>query len=190
MTAAGRSWPAVVVAIVISLAVGLVKATPATAHNGVGASFRGAAGRYTVYAYDGYPLPSGGLQYRLVLLDAATGEPVAGVVPIITARRPGGAGAEQSAHVTVMANVVLYDLPNPYPGDWNVSLALSGPLGRGRASFPMHGQAPYIPPAVHEEPAAGVTRWVLPGVIGAAAALAGAGAFLMLRRRRERAGSV
>src|SRR5947209_17614257 len=95
-------------------------ASSAAAHNGTGAAFKGAAGRYTVYAYDGYRLPSGALEYRLVLLDTATGEPADSVVPLITARPTDGAGALQTAHVTVMANVVLYDLPNPYPRDWTV----------------------------------------------------------------------
>ena len=139
MAAAGRSCATVIVAVLVWLAVSLGWTSLAVAHNGVGASFQGAAGRYTVYAYDGYKLPSGGLEYRLVLLDAATGEPADGVVPVITARRQGHGAAALSAHVTVMANVVLYDLPNPYPDDWIVTVALSGSLGRGRATFPMHG---------------------------------------------------
>ena len=112
---------------------------------------QGTAGRYTVYAYDGYRLPNGGLEYRLVLLNRATGEPARDVVPLITARRQGGTSPAQSAHVTVMANVVLYDLPNPYPDDWIVSVACPVRSGDGRATFPMHGQAPYVAPEVHQK---------------------------------------
>ena len=185
MAVAGRICAAAVVACGFLLTF----ASPAAAHNGVGAAFKGPAGRYTVYAYDGYRLPSGELEYRLVLLNTATGEPAESVVPVITARQKGGAAPAQSAHVTVLANVVLYDLPNCYPKDWAVSVALSGPLGRGRAEFLMHGQAPYVAPAVHQTSGSNPVGWVAAAAAGAAAA-AVARAYLMLRRRRNVAGSV
>jgi hypothetical protein len=170
------------------LGVPLGVSSPAAAHNGVGAAFKGPAGRYTVYAYDGYRLPSGELEYRLILLNTATGEPVENVVPVITATPEGGAGPARSAHVTVLANVVLYDLPNSYPRDWAVTVALSGPLGRGRAQFLMHGQAPYVAPAVRETKGSNNGAWLAAGVAAATAAVVAA-TYLMLRRRRL-AGSV
>src|SRR5205823_2702147 len=107
-------------------------------------------------------------------------------VPVITARLQGVAtSAVHSAQVTVMANIVLYDLPNPYPHDWAVTVALSGPLGRGRAEFAMHGRAPYIPPALHQSNGGGTSRWLASG-IGVGAAVLTVGAFLMVRRRRRR----
>src|SRR3954463_14266972 len=173
------------VVVMLALALLLGAAGSARAHNGVGASFKGAAGHYTVYAYDGYPVPSGQLEYRLVLLDSATGEPAADVVPVITARLQGVAtSGAQSAQVTVMNNVVLYDLPNPYPHDWAVTVALSGPRGRGRAAFAMHGRAPYVPAAVHQSSASQRGPW-LAGGIAAGAAVVATGVYLMLRRRRR-----
>src|SRR3954468_3242884 len=180
---AARRMGATVVVLAVALVLGVTGS--AQAHNGVGASFKGAAGRYTLYAYDGYPVPSGQLEYRLVLLDSATGEPAADVVPVITARLQGVAtSGAQSAQVTVMNNVVLYDLPNPYPHDWAVTVALSGPRGRGRAAFAMHGRAPYVPPAVHQSNGSEGGSW-LAGGIAAGAAVVATAAYLMLRRRRR-----
>src|SRR3954469_13266610 len=172
MAVAGRIRAAAALAFVCALGV----APSAAAHNGVGAAFKGSAGRYSVYAYDGYRLPSGELEYRLVVLDSATGEPAESVAPVITARRAGGAGPTQSAHTTVMANVVLYDLPNSYPEDWSVAVSLSGPLGKGRVQFAMHGLAPYIAPAEHETRGGDTSTWV-PVAAASAVALAAAGAF-------------
>lgn len=179
MTVARR----VCAAAVACLAVAVV-AAPALAHNGVGAAFKGPAGRYTVYAYDGYPLPDGQLEYRVVLLDTASGEPASNVTPVVSARPLNAAGPARTAHVTVMANVVLYDLPNPYPRDWTVTVALTGPLGRGRTHFAMHGRAPYVAPAVHAETGSGGGPWLLIGV-GAGVCMAGAAAIAWLLRRRH-----
>ena len=93
MLATGRNWARVVVAFGLLSGLALTGAPPAVAHNGVGAAFKGPAGRYTVYAYDGYRLPNGQLEYRLVLLDTATGEPAADVAPVITAFREPAASA-------------------------------------------------------------------------------------------------
>src|SRR5579884_3461054 len=120
-------------------------ATPASAHNGIGAAFKGPAGPYTVYAYDGYPIPSGQLEYRLIVIDRVTGEPVEDLAATVTARPLDGALAPSQASVTVLANIVLYDLPNPYPDHWWVTVTLRSRLGRGSTSFSMHGSAPYVP---------------------------------------------
>lgn len=176
-------------AAVVACGLLLTATSPVAAHNGAGAAFTGPAGRYTVYAYDGYRLPSGELEYRLVLLNTSTGEPVQSVVPVITATPQGGAGPAVSARVTVLANVVLYDLPNSYPRDWAVRVALSGPLGTGQAAFVMHGQAPYVAPAVHETSGANTGPWLAAGLAIAAAAVLAA-AYLIVRRRRKVAGSV
>jgi hypothetical protein len=114
----------------------LGSALPAAAHNGVGAAFKGRAGPYTVYAYDGYTLPDNELQYRLVLLDASSGGPANDVRVKISASS-GTFRATTTANV--YANVVFYTLANPYPGNWRVDVRLDGSLGHGEVTFPMHG---------------------------------------------------
>ncbi|MDQ1684135.1 MAG: hypothetical protein QOC82_872 [Frankiaceae bacterium] len=116
----------------------ILDSTPtALAHNGVGAAFKGRAGPYTVYAYDGYTLPNDKLQYRLVLLDAQTNEPADDAHVAITASKPGAPNVTTTADV--YANVVFYTLANPYPADWRVRVRLEGRLGHGEVSFNMHG---------------------------------------------------
>lgn len=112
--------------------------TPAAvAHNGVGAAFKGRAGPYTVYAYDGSTLPHDGLQYRLVLLDASSGEPADDIRVAVSASKPGTTRVTTTADV--YANVVFYTLPNPYPANWLVHLRLNGHLGPAEVTFHMHG---------------------------------------------------
>lgn len=176
----------VLVVTALSLTV-LSSGWPATAHNGVGAAFKGRAGPYTVYAYDGYTLPNNELQYRLVLLDASSGDPAEDVNVRITASKPG------LAHVTTTANVynnvVFYSLANPYPANWLVDLHLGGSLGRGAVRFHMHGYPGYAstarvtPAAVMQDGRLPVATIVV--VCCAGVAVAGAAAF-MWRRRRHR----
>jgi hypothetical protein len=162
-------------------------ALPAAAHNGVGAAFKGRAGPYTVYAYDGYTVPHNELEYRLVLLDASSGQPAEDVTVRIAASKPGTARVTTTANV--YANVVFYTLVNPYPANWLVSLRLDGSLGHGEVSFHMHGYSGYSPPATTAAtPAAvsqsGSTPTTTIAIVCAGAAVA-AGAFVMWRRRRR-----
>lgn len=117
-------------------------ASPVTAyaHNGVGAAFKGQAGNYIVYAYDGDLLNKDTLEYRLVVLNAHTKTPIYDVRAAVTATWPGDRSA--IATVTTFGNVFFYDLPNPYPRDWQMHLTLTGRLGTARATYKMHGAAP------------------------------------------------
>jgi hypothetical protein len=183
--------------VVASLLALLLATSPAWAHNGVGAAFKGSAGSYTVYAYDGYFNPNGELEYRLVLLNRGTGQPVTSVNVSVSARplrQPQVADRPVRASVQTLANVVLYDLPNPYPGDWTVRVAITGEAGAGVASFPMHGAAPVSATAttdpvvtvVSTGTSAATVGWIVAGgVIGVALVVVA----LLLRRRRA-AGSV
>lgn len=162
-------------------------ATPASAHNGIGAAFKGPAGPYTVYAYDGYAIPQGQLEYRLVLLERATGEPAEDVNVTVSARPQHGAGQPHSTPADVTNNVVFYALANPYPADWLVTVTLRGRLGTGRVTFPMHGAAPYVPVTVTTTTSGGSGAPV-PVIAGAgaggAAVLGGLGWWFLRRRRR------
>lgn len=109
----------------------------ARAHNGVGAAFKGKAGPYTVYAYDGYAVPPRAVEYRLVLLNTAQGEPANDVDVHITATKPGTPATTAESHA--YANVVYYTLPNAYPVDWRIDVRLQGKAGRGHVSYLMHG---------------------------------------------------
>jgi hypothetical protein len=164
-------------------------ASPALAHNGIGAAFKGRAGAYEVYAYDGFLDRGGDLEYKLVVLNARTLTPIYAVHPRVSASdaRPGGPLPTTTARITTYGNVFFYDLPNPYPGHWMVHLVLTGRLGRGAVSFRMHGAVPADSSAAatpivtvqHPFPWAGVG--VGAGVVVAALAVA---VWFRLRRRR------
>lgn len=175
-----RRSPAAVAVLFAALFVG-----PAEAHNGTGAAFKGPAGPYTVYAYDGYPVPTG-LAYRLVVLDRASGQPAHDVRAAVTARSPQASTPRQRAQTEVMNNVVFYDLPNPFPGDWQVTVQLRGPGGSGVATFAMHGQPPYVPvePAIGRDGGGGNVALVVGGSAGVLAVVV-AGAWWFYRRRRR-----
>jgi len=168
----------------------LHSAPPAAAHNGVGAAFKGRAGAYTVYAYDGYTLPHNELQYRLVLLDASSGEPAEDVRVTISASKPGVPRVTTTA--SVYANVVFYTLPNPYPANWQVNVHLDGRLGRAEVAFHMHGYPGYSStPVTSATPAAttqddGAPVATIVAACCAAVAVAGAAVFMWRRRRRLR----
>lgn len=159
---------------------------PAVAHNGVGAAFTGRAGPYTIYAYDGYLSPSGRFAYRLVLLDASSGQPANDLSVAISAI--GASGAPVHAPVQIYANVVFYELRNPYPHLWRVSVRVSGPAGSGVVAFPMHGAAPVADPAVSPSSPAGggepTWPWIAGGVALGVVVLGGVVA--LLRRRTSR----
>jgi hypothetical protein len=158
-------------------------APDAFAHNGVGAAFKGHVGGYIVYAYDGDPLNRTTLEYRLVLLDARTRNPVYDVHAAIAATWPGRASA--LATVTTFGNVFFYDLPNPYPRDWLMHLTLTGRLGSARATYKMHGAAPtsLTTPVVVTE--SGSTPWVAIVAGCAGAIVIATGTALWARRRRR-----
>lgn len=157
----------------------------AAAHNGVGAAFKGAAGRYLVYAYDGYLLDSGRVEYKLVLLNAETKDPVYDVQTTASAT-PATGGSPTDANVSSFGNITYYDLPNPYPKRWLVQLRLSGPLGSGHTEFHMHGIAPVAAPPVVEEDSGGGPPWglVVSG-IGVAVLVVLAVLGVLHRRRTE-----
>jgi hypothetical protein len=158
--------------------------TAAEAHNGVGAAFKGRAGPYTVYAYDGYPLPPKAIEYRLVLLDTKSSEPADDVTVIIKATKPGTPATNAEWHA--YANVVYYTLPNAYPHDWTIDLSLAGRAGHGRVRFGMHGIQPVEPTAVQVASSAdqGARTGLVVGVSIAGVMLAAA---LVLVWRRQRA---
>ena len=168
-----------------ALCVALLPAAGALAHNGIGAAFKGQAGRYIVYAYDGDALPDGTIDNKVVLLNGRTKNPVYDTKATISATGPGVPTAR--AKITTFGNVVFYNLPNPYPHAWTVHLRLSGRLGTGQARYRMHGAlTPSSDPApiVTVEP--GSTRW--PIIVGAAVgglAVVG-GVFYLLRRSASR----
>ena len=174
-------------ATLLSAAVLLAISSPAAAHNGVGAAFKGPAGPYTVYAYDGYAVP-GGLSYRLVVIERTSGEPAQDVEADVSAHPLRAATPRRQAQVDVMNNVVFYDLPNPYPGDWLVTVRLHGSKGSGLATFAMHGQAPYVPAIPTVVGAHDSTNVVVVAVGSAAAALAvvAVSAWWLYRRHRRR----
>ena len=169
------------------LTVGVVPAVPASAHDGVGAAFKGRAGNYIVYAYDPELLSTGRLDYRLVLVHGKTKDPVYDAHPVVTASRPGTATTK--AAVTTFGNVFFYNLPNPYPGDWNVHLRITGPLGAGSVDYLMHGvdgEGPGPPAVVSEDP--GGSSWpYVAGGVGGALVLAALIFFRFLRQSRARA---
>jgi len=166
----------------------------AAAHNGVGAAFKGRAGPYTVYAYDGYTLPNNALQYRLILLDTASGEPDDDLHVTISASKPGTARITTTANV--YANVVFYTLANPYPANWLVDLHLDGHLGRGEVTFHMHGYPGYSPTdttaptatsaASHGSGGAPFATIATASAAAAGAVVAGAAGVMWRRRRAAR----
>lgn len=171
------------VAAVITATVALP--LPAVAHNGVGASFKGPAGRYLIYAYDADPLGADQLEYRVVLLNRRTTNPVYDVTTTVTATHGGAGGGptRATAQVTTFGNVVFYRLPNPYPGHWLVTVHLDGPLGQGAATFRAHGLAAGGDPVTVEDPDP-TPAWVY--VVAGAAGLvviAGSTAWVVRRRR-------
>ena len=177
-------WPRVVVAAV-AMCAGVVPVVSASAHNGVGAAFKGRAGNYIVYAYDGELLTGGRIDYKLVLLNARNKNPVYDARPKVTATRPGDAAT--TAEVTSFGNVFFYNLPNPHPHDWDVRLRITGPLGDGKVDYRMHGAAPTasapLPPVVTESRSS-TWPWIVAGAAGAAALAAVAYRLLRTRRRR------
>src|SRR3954447_6792531 len=93
--------------------------TQANAHDGAGAAFKGRAGNYTVYAYDGFPAPGSGLTYRIVLLDRTRGRPAYGV-ELTGSARDEGTGRDLTIDrdsVQMYGNVGYLTVPNPYPAD-------------------------------------------------------------------------
>ena len=170
-----------VVAIALS-GLCVVLATPASAHNGVGAAFKGHAGDYIVYAYDGELLPDGRLNYRLVLVNGKSKDPVYDATPTVTATRAGATPTR--ATVETFGNVFFYNLPNPFPRDWDVHLRIAGPLGAGSVDYLMHGVAAPAndpPPVVTTD--SGSSSW--PFVLGGVAGAAGLVAALAVRLRRS-----
>jgi hypothetical protein len=165
-----------------ALCAGFVPSATALAHNGIGAAFKGHAGPYIVYAYDGESLPAGRLDYKLVLLNGNTKNPVYDVHPTVTATRAGAPAA--TARITTFGNVIFYNLPNPYPHHWEMHLRIRGSLGTGQVRYRMHGAAAAPSdqaPVVVTDPGSG-GNWPL--IIGSAlGALALAGALLLLVRR-------
>jgi hypothetical protein len=164
----------------------LMSAIPAAAHNGVGASFKGPAGRYLVYAYDAEALLDRQLEYRLVLLERRTRDPVYDVTTAVSARRvgPGITPSETTGQVTTFGNIVFYRLPNPHPGHWVVTLHLDGPLGRGSTTFPAHAPPPVAVDVVTADDG-GAPAWVY-AVAGLAAIVVIAAVGWSLRRHRSR----
>jgi hypothetical protein len=168
------------------LCAGAGPVTNASAHNGIGAAFKGRAGHYVVYAYDGELLPTNRLDYRLVLLNGASKNPVYDAHPTVTADRSGTAMA--TASVTTFGNVFFYNLPNPYPHDWNVHLRITGPLGKGAVTYRMHGaaQSGQASPVVIDESALGSSTWPYVLAVFGAAVLAAGAVFAFMRRRGPR----
>jgi hypothetical protein len=121
------------------LAVALGIPASALAHDGVGASYRGQLGRYLVYVYDGFPGERGLVDYRVVVLEAATQEPVYDVAATV---RDASDDAKPPAPVPSYGNVFYFSLPNVFPDRERVRLALSGPLGEAVTTFRVHGIAP------------------------------------------------
>ena len=164
----------------------VVPAGVAYAHNGVGAAFKGRAGHYIVYAYDGELLSDGRLDYKLVLLNAATKNPVYDAEPTVNAQMPGD-NNDTYAKVTSFGNVFFYNLPNPYPHDWDVHLEISGPLGRGATNYRIHGLTPaaeeQAEPRVVPEPQSNDWPWILGATAGAAVVSGVAYGRLRIRRR-------
>jgi hypothetical protein len=157
--------------------------TTAYAHNGIGAAFKGQAGNYIVYAYDGDPLNKDTLEYRLVVLNAHTKTPIYDVHVAVTATWPGYASAV--ATVTTFGNVFFYDLPNPYPRDWQMHLTLNGRLGKAAATYKMHGAAPRSATLPVVTTTSGSTPWgPITGGIGGVLAIGAAVAAWSGRRRR------
>jgi len=177
-----------IVILVTALCAGIISVGTALAHNGVGAAFKGRAGHYIVYAYDGESLPDGRLDYKLVLLNARNKNPVYDVHASVTANRAGGPAV--SGRITTFGNVIFYNLPNPYPHDWNIHVQVSGPLGAGDVRYRMHGSAA-VPseatPVVAESDSRVWPIWLG----GAAAGVVVLGGLLLLRRTalRRRASS-
>ena len=133
------------------LCAGVVPVVNASAHNGIGAAFKGRAGHYIVYAYDGELLSNG-------------------AHPTVTATRPGGTA---TAKVTPFGNVFFYRLPNPYPHDWDLHLRISGRLGNGAVEFQMHGVTPIDEPSNVVVKESGSRSWPL--FVGIASVLVLAG---------------
>lgn len=182
---AQRRLPRCLAALAI-VAAPVIAPTPAAAHNGVGALFKGRAGPYTVYAYDGDVLPHNAIEYRLVLLNHRSGDPANDIHVRVTATRP--EAATQRASVNVYANVIFYNLPNPYPHDWQVAVDLAGRPGRGAVAFRVHGYQPTAPASTN--PVDTETRNAHPSaavIATAIALLAAAPAAHFLRRRRNTA---
>jgi hypothetical protein len=181
------SWRRVAVVTGV-LCASVVPAVTASAHNGVGAAFKGKAGHYIVYAYDGELLPDGRIDYKLVLLNARTSDPVYKARPAVTASRPGDAPAP--ATVTAFGNIFFYNLPNPYPHDWTVHLRINGPLGAGRVDYRMHGAAPATAPSPLVVTESDPSSWpVIVGAAGGAVALVVGGLYLFSRSARRRRAS-
>lgn len=161
-----------------------IGAPPAAAHNGIGAAFKGKAGPYIVYAYDGEQLSVHLLDYRLVVLNAKTKEPVYDVKPRVRATGP-AQPTPLAAKVTTFGNVFFYELPNPFPRHWVIHLGLAGPLGTGAVSFRMHGSAVQ---STDQTPVVTENHDAFPWapVIGAAAGLGIIVVLVIALRRRSR----
>ncbi len=156
---------------------------PASAHNGVGAAFKGAAGPYTVYAYDGSLVDGDQVEYRVVLLSRSTGAPAYDVTTRISASRGPHHEVQAQASIDTFGNVVLYRLPNAYPDDWRVEVRLTGRAGSGHVHFPMHGIAAAPDPAATVVSVDQPSPWPWVGAAVAAVAIIGAAAWWLRRRR-------
>ena len=116
---------------------GLLGAGPALAHNGTGAAFTGSAGPFEVFAYDGRPAATAGLvEYRVVLSQGPAQTPVNDATVTITASGPSAHGPERARDV---ANIYYFELPEPGPLPYKITLAVSKGDQTGSVSFDLHG---------------------------------------------------
>src|SRR3954454_14411907 len=124
-------------------AVALVTAaTPVLAHGGSGAAFRGAAGPYTVYAYDGRPTDrAGAVEYRVLLLDSRLA-PLYGARVTVSADLEHGGRRVGPTSASPVANIYYYELPDPGISAWEVHLTVSAAAGTGTVTYSLHGLLP------------------------------------------------
>jgi hypothetical protein len=153
----------------------------ASAHDGVGAAYQAEVGRYLLYVYDGFTGAEGKVDYRLLVLDRRTEDPVYDVEPTAVAERDDGAPV--TGTVEAFGNVFYLSLPNPYPGRWRVELSLTGPLGASSTTFRLHGVEPEaggVPVAAEPREQGRSTGWLVGGIVIAVLAVGG---LVAIRRR-------
>jgi hypothetical protein len=123
----------------------LTLSAPAAAHGGEGAIYSGAAGPYTVYAFDGSPGPRPGvIRYDVIVWESASGQPVDEANVTVTARltAPGDGDARQVGPVRArgVANVYQYTLPDPGQAKWRTQVTVNAASGTGTTqAFLLHG---------------------------------------------------
>lgn len=174
--------PFVALAILLG---GTAMVPAASAHDGAGAAFDGAAGPYRVLGYDGAPGPQGAVEFVAVLQDDRA-RPLDGAQVRVTARRQGGSAGGQVGPVTAegIANVYRYRLPDA--GPWDVTLRVADALGQGTATFTVHAE----PGTSASAQTDGSTAAALPrSLTGAALALAAVAWAVHVARRWRRRGS-